>query len=105
MDDAFVNTIPIGVLVVDIDSDRVRSPAAFPSLPHTLREGLRQRLLDVAVGHARAAGFVVLPVIGLVDDFVLIPLVIAWLVSRLPADLKRGFADDGRTIDVVTQRR
>ena len=43
----------------------------------------------------------VLPVIGLVDDFVLIPLVIAWLVSRLPADLKRGFADDDRTIDVA----
>ena len=47
----------------------------------------------------------VLPVIGLVDDFVLIPLVIAWLVSRLPADLKRGFADDDRTIDVAPQRR
>ena len=43
----------------------------------------------------------VLPVIGIVDDLVLIPLVIAWLVSRLPAELKRGFADDGRTIDVV----
>ncbi len=47
----------------------------------------------------------VLPVIGLVDDFVLIPLVIAWLVSRLPAELKRGFADDKRTIDVMPQRR
>ncbi len=43
----------------------------------------------------------VLPLIGIVDDLVLIPLVIAWLVSRLPAELKRGFADERRTIDVV----
>ena len=30
-----------------------------------------------------------LPVIGVVDDLVLIPLVINWLVERLPGELRR----------------
>ena len=45
-----------------------------------------------------------LPGIGLVDDLVLIPLVIAWLVSRLPAELRRGAADAARTLDAVPVR-
>ncbi len=31
-----------------------------------------------------------LPVIGIVDDLVLVPLVVGWLVSRLPPHLKSG---------------
>lgn len=30
-----------------------------------------------------------LPFVGVVDDLVLLPLAIRWLLSRLPADLKR----------------
>lgn len=47
----------------------------------------------------------VLPIIGAVDDLVLIPLVVAWLVSRLPDELKRGFADEARTIDLAPAQR
>lgn len=43
----------------------------------------------------------VLPIIGAVDDLVLIPLMVAWLVSRLPDELKRSFADEARTIDLA----
>ena len=46
----------------------------------------------------------VLPVIGVVDDLVLIPLAIGWLVRRLPAQLKRAYADDGRTLDAAPVR-
>jgi uncharacterized membrane protein YkvA (DUF1232 family) len=45
-----------------------------------------------------------IPVIGLVDDLVLIPLLVAWLVRMLPAELKRGYADSARTIDAVPVR-
>ena len=47
----------------------------------------------------------VFPVIGLVDDLILVPLVVAWLVSRLPAELRRGFDDEARTLDVPVSRR
>lgn len=40
----------------------------------------------------------VLPVIGIVDDLVLIPLAIAWLVRRLPDALKRRPASQTRTV-------
>ena len=40
----------------------------------------------------------VLPVIGLIDDLVLIPLVIAWLVRLLPDELKRGPASPTRVL-------
>ena len=40
------------------------------------------------------------PAIGIVDDLVLIPLVMAWLVGRLPPELKQAHADDARTIEV-----
>ena len=46
----------------------------------------------------------VLPVIGLIDDLVLIPLLMAWLVRMLPDALKRGYADAARTIDAVPVR-
>lgn len=45
-----------------------------------------------------------IPGLGLVDDLVLIPLVIAWLVGRLPEELKRGYANRGRVIDIVPVR-
>ena len=45
-----------------------------------------------------------LPVIGLVDDLVLIPLLVAWLVRMLPDALRRGYADAARTVDVVPVR-
>lgn len=45
-----------------------------------------------------------IPVIGLVDDLVLIPLLLAWLVRLLPDSLKRGYADDARTLDAVPVR-
>lgn len=40
----------------------------------------------------------VLPVIGVVDDLVLIPLFIAWLVRRLPDEVKPAPAAGKRTI-------
>ena len=46
----------------------------------------------------------VLPVFGLVDDLVLIPLLVSWLVRMLPDALRRGHADDARTIDAVPVR-
>jgi uncharacterized membrane protein YkvA (DUF1232 family) len=46
----------------------------------------------------------VLPVIGLIDDLVLIPLLMAWLVRMLPDALKRGYAEAARTIDAVPVR-
>jgi hypothetical protein len=46
----------------------------------------------------------VLPVIGLVDDLVLIPLLVAWLVRMLPEALRRGYAEAARTVDVVPVR-
>ena len=40
----------------------------------------------------------VLPVIGVVDDLVLIPLLIAWLVRRLPDAVKPATASGKRAI-------
>ena len=40
----------------------------------------------------------VLPVIGVVDDLVLIPLVVGWLVWRLPDEVKPAPASGKRTI-------
>ncbi len=40
----------------------------------------------------------VLPVIGMVDDLVLIPLLIAWLVRRLPDAVKPATASGKRAI-------
>jgi uncharacterized membrane protein YkvA (DUF1232 family) len=38
----------------------------------------------------------VLPVIGVVDDLVLVPLAIRWLLKRLPPDIKAAAARRGR---------
>ena len=40
----------------------------------------------------------VLPVIGMVDDLVLIPLVVGWLVRRLPDEVKPAPASGKRAI-------
>ena len=40
----------------------------------------------------------VLPVIGIVDDLVLIPLVISWMVRLLPEALKRRQTSPSRTL-------
>ncbi|HNE17177.1 MAG TPA: DUF1232 domain-containing protein [Rhodocyclaceae bacterium] len=45
------------------------------------------------------------PVLGWVDDLILVPLVIAWLVSRLPVDLRRAWQDARRTVDAPAVRR
>ena len=37
----------------------------------------------------------VLPVVGVVDDLVLIPLALAFIVRRLPPDLRADFARSG----------
>jgi len=47
-----------------------------------------------------------LPILGLVDDVVLIPLMVSWIVSRLP-QRARARSDDrgrGRTIDGTARR-
>lgn len=33
-----------------------------------------------------------MPVLGVVDDFVLLPLVLHWILKWLPADIRGGFA-------------
>jgi len=35
-------------------------------------------------------------VLGAVDDFVILPLLLHWIVKLLPADLRSGFDDQGR---------
>jgi uncharacterized membrane protein YkvA (DUF1232 family) len=46
-----------------------------------------------------------LPIIGVVDDLVLLPLAIRWLLSQLPADLRRDLErrarDEAPMADVV----
>ncbi len=37
----------------------------------------------------------VLPVIGVLDDLVLVPLAIRWLLKRLPPDIAQAFAARG----------
>ncbi len=37
----------------------------------------------------------VLPVIGMVDDLVLVPLAIRWLIKRLPPEIARAAAERG----------
>lgn len=37
----------------------------------------------------------VLPVIGMVDDLVLVPLAIRWLLKRLPPEIARAAAERG----------
>jgi uncharacterized membrane protein YkvA (DUF1232 family) len=38
----------------------------------------------------------VLPVIGVVDDLIVVPLAIRWLLARLPADLSEAVEQHGR---------
>lgn len=40
----------------------------------------------------------VLPVVGIVDDLVLVPLIISWMIRRLPDALKRGPASPPHTL-------
>ncbi len=54
----------------------------------------------------------VIPVIGLLDDVILVPLAIRWLLKHLPANIRddiahrAGFADTtGTVIKDVTERR
>lgn len=71
-------------------------------------------LLWRALRHARAPGWLklataglvlyvlspvdlipdVLPIIGVVDDLVLVPLAIRWLLQRLPADIRRDIGTE-----------
>jgi len=47
----------------------------------------------------------VLPVLGVVDDLVLVPLAIRWLLSRLPADVRAdAAARAGRRTDFAAAR-
>lgn len=46
----------------------------------------------------------VLPVFGLIDDLVLVPLVVGWLVRMLPGSLRRRHADAARTVDAAAVR-
>ena len=47
----------------------------------------------------------VLPVLGVVDDLVLVPLAIRWLLSRLPADVSAdAAARAGRRADLAAAR-
>lgn len=46
----------------------------------------------------------VLPVFGLIDDLVLVPLVVGWLVRLLPESLRRRHADTTRTADAAAVR-
>lgn len=47
----------------------------------------------------------VLPVIGWVDDLILIPLMVSWIVSRLPVPVRAGMRErNDRTIDGHARR-
>ena len=46
----------------------------------------------------------VLPVFGLIDDLVLVPLIVGWLVRLLPESLRRRHADAARTVDAAAVR-
>ena len=46
----------------------------------------------------------VLPVFGLIDDLVLVPLAMAWLVRLLPESLRRSQAEAARTVDAAAVR-
>lgn len=47
----------------------------------------------------------VIPVLGWVDDLILVPLIVAWLVSRLPEALRQAWRDEARTLDMPAVRR
>ncbi len=47
----------------------------------------------------------VLPFIGWVDDFILIPLMVSWIVSRMPVPAKVYAGKHGPTIDGTAKRR
>ncbi|KKC35857.1 hypothetical protein WH87_14890 [Devosia epidermidihirudinis] len=47
----------------------------------------------------------VLPVIGWVDDLILVPLMVSWIVSRLPIPVRADMRErNGQTIDGSARR-
>ena len=46
----------------------------------------------------------VIPVLGLVDDVILIPLMVSWIVSRLPVPAPAYAGKYGRTVDGTSRR-
>lgn len=47
----------------------------------------------------------VIPVLGLVDDIILIPLIVSWIVSRLPVPAPAAAPKDGPIIDGTARRQ
>lgn len=45
-----------------------------------------------------------IPVLGWVDDIVLVPLMVSWIVSRLPVPAKAYAGQRGRTVDGTARR-
>ena len=46
----------------------------------------------------------VIPVLGWVDDIVLVPLMVSWIVSRLPVPARVYAGKYGRTVDGTARR-
>ena len=46
----------------------------------------------------------VIPVLGWVDDMILVPLMVSWIVSRLPVPAKAYAGKYGRTVDGKSRR-
>ncbi|MBD8067097.1 DUF1232 domain-containing protein [Devosia sp. PTR5] len=45
-----------------------------------------------------------IPFLGWVDDIVLVPLMVSWIVSRLPVPAKAHAGKTGRTVDGTARR-
>ena len=45
-----------------------------------------------------------LPFLGIVDDLVLVPLMVSWIVSRLPVPAKVHAGRHGRTVEGTARR-
>lgn len=46
----------------------------------------------------------IIPVLGWVDDIVLVPLMVSWIVSRLPVPARVYAGKYGRTVDGTARR-
>lgn len=46
----------------------------------------------------------IIPVLGWVDDIVLVPLIVSWIVSRLPAPARVYAGKYGKTVDGTARR-
>lgn len=47
----------------------------------------------------------VIPVIGWIDDIILVPLIVSWIVSRLPVPAYRSARTDGPVIEGTARER